>query len=46
MTKITCKKKETDTKKLRVKIIKAPLVNTIELRQIIFARSRAVVLSV
>lgn len=46
MTKVTCKiKKENDSKKLRVKIIKAPLVNTILLKQIIFARSRAVVLS-
>jgi hypothetical protein len=45
MTKIKCKTKiKEDSKKLRVKIIKAPLVNTEQLKQIIFFRSRAVVL--
>lgn len=45
MTKIKCKTKtKKESERLRVKVIKAPLVNTEQLRQVIFFRSRAVVL--
>jgi len=45
MQKIKCKTKtKLDPERLRVKVIKAPLVNTDELKRIIFSRSRAVVL--
>ena len=45
MTKIKCKTKIKDKIEfVRVKIIKAPLVNAFELKQIIFARQKAVVL--
>jgi len=35
---------ENSSCQLRVRIIKAPLVNTLELKEIIFARARALVL--
>ena len=48
---IKVEKKSTDsvafqnnTRQLRIRIIKAPLVNTSELKEIIFARARALVL--
>ncbi len=45
MTKIKCKTKTEDkTEFVEVKIIKAPLVNTFELKQIIFARQKATIL--
>ena len=43
--KIKCETKtDLPVKTVRVRIIKAPLVNTEELRNIIFARERALVL--
>ncbi len=43
--KINCQTKtNTETKKVRVKIIKAPVVNTIELRNLILDRAKALVL--
>jgi len=48
MTKrITCDNldtKNSDGVKLRVRVIRAPLVNTMELRRIVFARAKALVL--
>ena len=45
MTKIKCKTKTEDkTEFVKVKIIKSQLVNTFELKQIIFARQKAIVL--
>ena len=43
--KIQCQRKtETETQSVKVKIIRAPLVDSNELRRVIFARARAVVL--
>lgn len=43
--KIECQHKDFQgSKSVRVKIIKAPLVDSMELRRIIFARAKAVVL--
>jgi len=43
--KILCDDKICDSAKpVRVRIIKAPIVNTIELKRIVFARARALVL--
>ena len=43
--KILCQTKtKTEIKPVKVKIIKAPLVDTKELREIIYARTRALVL--
>lgn len=36
--------KSQDGVKLRVRVIRAPLVNTMELRRIVFARAKALVL--
>lgn len=45
MQKIKCKTKTNiDPEKLRVKVIKAPLVNSEELKKILFWRQKAVVL--
>jgi len=45
MTKIKCKTKTEDKIEfVKIKIIKAPLINTFELKQIIFARQKAIVL--
>ena len=42
---INCKKKEDGgAKSVRVKIIKAPLINTEQLKEIVFFRSRATIL--
>jgi hypothetical protein len=43
MTKIKCSKNP-DNRKLRVRIIKAPLVDTTELKRIVLARAKALVL--
>ncbi|MCU0679276.1 MAG: hypothetical protein MUC28_02395 [Planctomycetes bacterium] len=43
--KILCEDKVcVSAKPVRVRIIKAPIVNTIELRRVVFARARALVL--
>jgi hypothetical protein len=45
MTKISCKTKTKEAKKqLRVRIIKAPIVNSEELKGLVFARNNALVL--
>lgn len=47
MTKIKCQKIRSaseDSSKVRVRIIKAPIVNSIDLRNVITARARALVL--
>jgi len=45
MTKINCQTKtKTNAQKVKVRIIKAPVVNSRELKQIMFARAKAVVL--
>ncbi len=42
--KIKCQTKSNNFKKVKVRIIKAPIVDTIELRGIILQRARAIVL--
>ncbi len=45
MSKIECKTKIKNTqKKIRVKVIRAPIVNSEELKRIVFARAKAIVL--
>lgn len=45
MQKIKCKTKtKAEAEKVKVRIIKAPLVDTEELHEIIFARTKALVL--
>lgn len=45
MTKISCKTKTKGIKKqIRVRVIKAPIVNSEELRGLVFARNNAIVL--
>ena len=41
---VILKEAKTDTKQVRVRVVKAPIVDTAELRRIIFARARALVL--
>ncbi len=42
--KICCQTKTQTKKKVRVKIIKAPLVNSADLKKIVLSRAKAVVL--
>ena len=45
MTKIKCETKiKKDVEAVRVRVIRAPLVDTQELRHIVYARARALVL--
>lgn len=44
MKKIKCQNQTKKSASVRVKVIKAPLVDTRVLKQILFARTRAVVL--
>jgi len=42
--KIKCQSGKADRKSVRVRVIKAPLVNTDELRTIVLARAKALVI--
>ncbi len=42
--KIYCQTKTQTKKKIRVKIIKAPLVNSADLKRVILSRAKAVIL--
>ncbi len=44
MKRVKCKTKSGNFKKVKVRIIKAPIVDTIELRNFILQRARAIVL--
>ena len=42
--KIKCQVRDNRSRRVRVRVIRAPLVDTIELRQSVFNRARALVL--